>query len=143
MHSLNIYVEVDSFPLICIFTSVGMIILGAFIAGARDLSFDSHGYTIVLISNICTAVYLSSIARIGSVSCLQLHLISLHILYFLSVTIFSGKTSDLNSFGLMWCNGILCGPILLLCAFVSGDFKELMNFPYLFSSGFQVPISPC
>lgn len=44
---------------------MGIIILGAFIAGARDLSFDSYGYTVVFMSNICTAVYLASIARIG------------------------------------------------------------------------------
>ena len=50
-----------------IFTSVGIIILGAFIAGARDLSFDSYGYAIVFVANICTAVYLASIARIGTI----------------------------------------------------------------------------
>lgn len=50
-----------------IFTSVGIIILGAFIAGARDLSFDSYGYAIVFVANICTAVYLASISRIGTI----------------------------------------------------------------------------
>ncbi|KAF7830305.1 nucleotide-sugar uncharacterized transporter 3 [Senna tora] len=59
--------------------SVGLIVLGAFIAGARDLSFDAYGYAIVFMSNITTAIYLATIARIG-------------------------KTSGLNSFGLMWCN---------------------------------------
>ncbi|RVX19523.1 Nucleotide-sugar uncharacterized transporter 3 [Vitis vinifera] len=64
------------------FTSVGLIVLGAFIAGARDLSFDSYGYAVVFLSNITTAIYLATIARIG-------------------------KSSGLNSFGLMWCNGKL------------------------------------
>ncbi|KAI5557477.1 hypothetical protein POPTR_018G127400v4 [Populus trichocarpa] len=45
--------------------SVGIIILGAFVAGARDLSFDAYGYAVVFVANICTAVYLASIARIG------------------------------------------------------------------------------
>nr|KAJ0192822.1 hypothetical protein LSAT_V11C800413450 [Lactuca sativa] len=45
--------------------SVGIIILGAFVAGARDLSFDSYAYAIVFSANICTAIYLASIARIG------------------------------------------------------------------------------
>ena len=45
---------------------MGIIILGAFVAGARDLSFDVHAYTVVFISNICTAIYLASIARIGN-----------------------------------------------------------------------------
>ncbi|EXC33716.1 hypothetical protein L484_008960 [Morus notabilis] len=62
--------------------SVGMILLGAFFAGARDLSFDAYGYSVVFVANICTAIYLASIARIG-------------------------KSSGLNTFGLMWSNGHL------------------------------------
>lgn len=93
--------------------SVGIIILGAFVAGARDLSFDAYGYAIVFVANICTAVYLASIARIG-------------------------KSSGLNSFGLMWCNGIICGPILLFWTSIRGDLEAMRNFPFLFSPGFQV-----
>ncbi|CAA2958539.1 nucleotide-sugar uncharacterized transporter 3-like [Olea europaea subsp. europaea] len=93
--------------------SVGTIVLGAFVAGARDLSFDSYGYSIVIVSNIATAIYLSCISRIG-------------------------KSSGLNSFGLMWCNGIICGPILLILASFRGDLETTMNFPYLYSHGFQV-----
>ncbi|KAJ1404881.1 Sugar phosphate transporter domain [Sesbania bispinosa] len=91
--------------------SVGMIVFGAFVAGARDLSFDAYGYAVVFMSNITTAIYLATIARIG-------------------------KTSGLNSFGLMWCNGIICGPVLLIWTFVRGDLKTTINFPYLFSPGF-------
>ncbi|XP_057967956.1 UDP-N-acetylglucosamine transporter UGNT1-like isoform X2 [Malania oleifera] len=93
-------------------SSVGIIILGAFIAGARDLSFDSYAYAVVFLSNICTAVYLAMISRIG-------------------------KSSGLNSFGLMWCNGIICGPILLLWTFIRGDLDVMMKFPYLYYPGFQ------
>lgn len=50
------------------FASVALILLGAFIAGARDLSFDSYGYLVVLVSNITTAIYLTTIARIGATS---------------------------------------------------------------------------
>ncbi|KAI5557481.1 hypothetical protein POPTR_018G127400v4 [Populus trichocarpa] len=92
--------------------SVGIIILGAFVAGARDLSFDAYGYAVVFVANICTAVYLASIARIG-------------------------KSSGLNSFGLMWCNGIICGPILLFWTSIRGDLEAMRNFPFLFSPGFQ------
>nr|POE81638.1 udp-sugar transporter sqv-7 [Quercus suber] len=63
---------------------VGIILLGAFVAGARDLSFDAYAYAVVFIANICTAVYLASIAHIG-------------------------KSSGLNTFGLMWCNGMIRG----------------------------------
>ncbi|XP_022754170.1 uncharacterized protein LOC111302604 [Durio zibethinus] len=93
--------------------SVGIIILGAFVAGARDLSFDAYSYSIVFIANICTAIYLASIARIG-------------------------KSTGLNSFGLMWCNGIVCAPILLFWTSYKGDLEAMMNFPYLYSRGFQV-----
>ncbi|KAJ9184035.1 hypothetical protein P3X46_007819 [Hevea brasiliensis] len=91
--------------------SVGVIILGAFIAGARDLSFDFYGYAVVFLANITTAIYLATISRIG-------------------------KSSGLNSFGLMWCNGIVCGPILLFWTFIRGELEMTMNFPYLFSPGF-------
>ncbi|XP_022731806.1 nucleotide-sugar uncharacterized transporter 3-like [Durio zibethinus] len=93
--------------------SVGIIILGAFVAGARDLSFDAYSYSIVFIANICSAIYLASIARIG-------------------------KSSGLNSFGLMWCNGIICAPILLFWTSFKGDLDAMMSFPYLHSRGFQV-----
>ncbi|KAJ9559335.1 hypothetical protein OSB04_013949 [Centaurea solstitialis] len=91
--------------------SVALIVFGAFVAGSRDLSFDSYSYAIVFVSNITTAIYLATIARIG-------------------------KTSGLNSFGLMWCNGIICGPVLLVWTFLGGDLKKTINFPDLFSPGF-------
>lgn len=46
--------------------SVGVIVLGAFFAGARDLSFDFYGYAVVFLANITTAVYLATIARTGT-----------------------------------------------------------------------------
>ncbi|GAB4832833.1 hypothetical protein Ancab_006848 [Ancistrocladus abbreviatus] len=92
--------------------SVVVIVLGAFVAGARDLSFDLYSYSIVLLANVSTAVYLAYIARIG-------------------------KTSGLNSFGLMWSNGVICGPILLLWTCIHGDLEKMMNFPHLYSPGFQ------
>ncbi|CAI0415138.1 unnamed protein product [Linum tenue] len=45
--------------------SVGLIVFGAVIAGARDLSFDFYGYAIVFLANITTAIYLATISRIG------------------------------------------------------------------------------
>ncbi|ONK72917.1 uncharacterized protein A4U43_C04F24900 [Asparagus officinalis] len=95
-----------------IIVSVALIVFGAFIAGARDLSFDTYGYAVVLVANLTTAIYLATISRLG-------------------------KTSGLNSFGLMWCNGLVCGPVLLAWTFISGDLKLTINFPYLLSPGFQ------
>ncbi|XP_062165277.1 UDP-N-acetylglucosamine transporter UGNT1 [Alnus glutinosa] len=91
--------------------SVGLIVLGAFVAGARDFSFDGYGYTVVFLANITTAIYLATIARVG-------------------------KSSGLNSFGLMWCNGIICGPVLLVWTFIRGDLEMTINFPSLLSPGF-------
>ncbi|KOM42000.1 hypothetical protein LR48_Vigan04g219800 [Vigna angularis] len=52
--------------------SVGLIVFGAFIAGARDFSFDAYGYAIVFLSNITTAIYLAMIARVGCIPILSL-----------------------------------------------------------------------
>ncbi|KAH9287950.1 hypothetical protein KI387_032067, partial [Taxus chinensis] len=93
--------------------SVGLILLGAFVAGARDLSFDFYSYMIVIVSNVTTAIYLITISRIG-------------------------KSSGLNSFGLMWCNGLICGPLLLLWTFLSGELEMAMHFTHLYSPVFQV-----
>ncbi|KAF3338647.1 UDP-sugar transporter sqv-7-like protein [Carex littledalei] len=95
------------------FGSVALIVFGAFVAGAHDLSFDVRGYSVVFLANITTALYLATINRIG-------------------------KSSGLNSFGLMWCNGLVCGPILLLWTFIRGDMQLTMNFPDLYSPGFMV-----
>ncbi|CAM8923048.1 unnamed protein product [Rhodiola kirilowii] len=48
-----------------VISSVAIIILGAYVAGVRDLTFDLYSYGIVFLANICTAVYLALIARIG------------------------------------------------------------------------------
>ncbi|KAI3729957.1 hypothetical protein L6452_18630 [Arctium lappa] len=93
--------------------SVALIVFGAFVAGSRDLSFDAYGYAVVFLSNITTAIYLATISRIG-------------------------KSSGLNSFGLMWCNGILCGPVLLFWTFIRGDLRMTMEFPHLFAPGFLI-----
>ncbi|RDX76563.1 Nucleotide-sugar uncharacterized transporter 3, partial [Mucuna pruriens] len=115
--------------------SVGLIVFGAFIAGARDFSFDAYGYAIVFLSNISTAIYLATIARVGCIPILSLS----HTHKGNSISFFPcSKTSGLNSFGLMWCNGIICGPFLLIWTLVRGDVKMTLNFSYLLSPGFIV-----
>ncbi|XP_027338406.1 nucleotide-sugar uncharacterized transporter 3-like [Abrus precatorius] len=93
--------------------SVGVVIAGALVAGARDFSFDSYGYSVVFVENMCKAVYLASVSRIG-------------------------KSTGLNVFGLVWCNVVICGPILFLWSLLRGDLRTTLNFPYLFYTGFQV-----
>lgn len=46
---------------------MALIVFGAFVAGAHDLSFDVRGYSVVFLANITTALYLATINRIGTV----------------------------------------------------------------------------
>ena len=41
------------------------------LSGARDLSFDAYGYATVFLSNITTAIYLATIARVGRIPVLS------------------------------------------------------------------------
>ncbi|GAQ85777.1 Nucleotide/sugar transporter family protein [Klebsormidium nitens] len=93
--------------------SVSVIVGGALLAGMRDLTFDVWGYSLVFASNLTTAVYLATIARLG-------------------------KTTGLNSFGLMWCNGIICAPLLFCWTFLTGELSSALAFPAIHSPGFQL-----
>ena len=65
-----------------------------------------YGYAVVFVANITTAVYLATITRTGT-SCYSP---SYRFESYLSQCLMSdspGKSSGLNSFGLMWCNGNL------------------------------------
>lgn len=67
---------------------------GAFVAGARDLSFDTYGYSVVFLANVTTAIYLATIARIGS--------IPIPSLSYEFYTLFPGKPSLSYLFGFMY-----------------------------------------
>lgn len=96
--------------------SVAIIVLGAAVAGARDLTFEPYGYAAVFLSNLTTAMYLAVISRLG-------------------------KATGLNSFGLMWCNGIVCLPLLLLWTLVSGELGVALHFDRRHELGFQLVIA--
>lgn len=111
--------------------SVGVILFGAAVAGIRDYSYETRGYALVLLSNVTTAIYLATISRIGRLSLeitgavhhtgwsyliafnlfgsvwnmqkyqqLLLYVTNQRCLWFSA-----GRSTGLNSFGLMWCNG--------------------------------------
>lgn len=92
--------------------SVMLMVGGAALAGSTDLHFDTTGYVYVFANNLATAVYLAFIARMG-------------------------KTSGLNSFGMMWCNGCMCAPLLLTGTFLTGELSSVMQFEHLHSLSFQ------
>jgi len=99
-----------------ILASVGLMVLGAVVAGANDVSFDAHGYLLVFASNCATALYLGMISRYG-------------------------KTSPLNSFGLMWSNGIVCVPILLAWTLANGEMSAALQYEHLYSFNFQIVLA--
>ena len=108
---------------------MALIVFGAFVAGARDLSFDARGYAIVFVANITTAVYLATINRIGKAVAFS----NLYCRFTLDnisdqmFCVFLGKSSGLNSFGLMWCNGIILAVINFISNFIC--FKVLYLIP--------------
>ena len=51
--------------------AVALMVVGAIIAGLRDLRFDAWGYLLVFASNASTALYLSMISRYGKRSSLN------------------------------------------------------------------------
>ena len=66
--------------------------------------------------NAATALYLATIARLG-------------------------RRTGLNSFGLMWCNGLLCAPMLAGGAAAAGELRASLAFPHLRDAGFLVVLA--
>ncbi|RDY03811.1 Nucleotide-sugar uncharacterized transporter 3, partial [Mucuna pruriens] len=106
--------------------SVGIIIAGAFVAGARDMAFDSYAYSVVFIENMCKAVYLASVSRVNPAALIFL------VLY--------GAMVRFDNLGVLFNLRfvVICGPILFLWSLLRGDLQTTLNFPYLFFPGFQV-----
>ncbi|KAK3252603.1 hypothetical protein CYMTET_38110 [Cymbomonas tetramitiformis] len=98
-----------------IIMSVVLMVVGALVASAHDLTFDVKGYLLVLGSNVSTAVYLQTIARFG-------------------------QRSMLNSFGLMWCNGLVCAPVLLMVTLVTGELAAALQYEHLNATGFKIAL---
>ena len=84
---------------------------GALLAGLNDLNFSPRGYALVFCSNVTTSAYLLMISQ-------------------------RKAATGLTSFGLMWCNSLLCLPVLLLATVVSGEFWAAWEFPHLGAPGF-------
>jgi len=91
--------------------TVWLMILGAMLAGAFDLDFSLVGYVLVGLNCVFTAAYLLLIAKLG-------------------------KSSGLNSFGLMFYNNAQSLPLVLLICAVNGDFDEVGSYDYLLDPSF-------
>ena len=92
-------------------TGVAITCMGALLAGLNDLNFSLRGYGLVFASNVTTTAYLLVISQ-------------------------RKAATGLTSFGLMWCNGLICLPILLLVSAANGDLRGAWEFPHLSASGF-------
>ena len=92
--------------------AVGLMVLGAFVAGLHDLEFSVVGYAYVFANNAATAAYLACIARYG-------------------------RTSGLNSFGMMCCNGMMSLPALTTMTLLTGELQSLHNYGHLYDPDFQ------
>lgn len=91
--------------------SVGLMILGALIASATDLTFNARGYLAVLVNDLLQAAYLVIVKYVKDVD-------------------------NLGTNGLLFYNsGISLLPLTLFC-WLRGDFHEAFAYPYLGSPSF-------
>lgn len=86
--------------------AVTIIIIGALIAGASDLTFDIAGYLFALASCVSQAAYLIYVAK-------------------------SGAERNLNSFGLLFYNSVLSLPFLLVIITLNGELTNSLQHRYL------------
>lgn len=93
--------------------SVWLMIAGALVAGAYDLEFSAAGYLLVLLNCVFTAAYLLYISKLG-------------------------KSSGLNTFGLMFYNNIQSLPVVTALCWINGDLSAVASYPHLWQWDFVV-----
>jgi len=89
-----------------------VIVAGAIIAGAGDLTFDISAYLLACVSCIAQAAYLIYVAK-------------------------TGAEKDINSFGLLFYNSLLAIPFVLMTSIVTGELWKVMEYPKLWEMDFQ------
>jgi solute carrier family 35 protein len=93
-------------------------ILGALIAGFRDLNFDLLSYGIVILYNICTALYLVLINVISTEE--------------------KKKKNGLSNFDYMFYNNIIAIPLLCIILFSTNEIDDLRTNEHRETPGFIV-----
>lgn len=91
--------------------SCGVMILGAILAAANDITFNAAGYFWMLSNCLCTAGY---------------------VLYMKHAT----KTIKISKFGMVLYNNLLSIPILLTGALCRGEFQIFLSEPSFHTSGY-------
>eukprot|EP00742_Colponemidia_sp_Colp-10_P012122 GILJ01013564.1.p1 GENE.GILJ01013564.1~~GILJ01013564.1.p1 ORF type:complete len:317 (+),score=30.27 GILJ01013564.1:25-951(+) len=91
--------------------AIGLIVLGAIMAAASDMTSDILGYFFVILNNIATAAYLTATNKLS-------------------------KATGLNSFGLLFYNGVNALPMTLLLSILLDEPTGIATYPYLYDPQF-------
>lgn len=91
--------------------SMAIMVLGAIIAAAKDITFDPVSYTLVFLTNLSTAIYVVMINRVK-------------------------KDTNLNVFAILFYNNVLTSPLLFIIAVAVGEFDGLREFEHWTDFGF-------
>lgn len=105
--------------------SIGIMICGAFVAGSRDLNFDAFAYLIVVIYNICTAMYLVLINRISAQEKEKDKLANTSGLAGISSGV--EREGKLDKYDLMFYNNLICIPLLIIIIACTGEWSVVTS----------------
>ncbi len=91
--------------------AAGVMMVGAMIAAAKDLTYDPVSYGFVFLTNLGTALYTVNIASVK-------------------------REHKLDIFTMLWYNNLMTMPALAILAWWSGEMEAVMNFPHMADTGF-------
>lgn len=93
--------------------AVAIMLVGAGIAAWKDLTFDLYSYGLVILTNVLTALYTTSIGDVK-------------------------KQSNLSTFAILYYNTVLTLPVLFIVCAGTGEMSKALAFPNLANGGFMV-----
>lgn len=96
-------------------SAMGIMIGGALIAAATDLSFNPRGYAAVLCNDLLTSLYLIMVKN-------------------------TPATNGLSTTGMLFYNSMLSLPLLLLAVLLKGEPSSMTSYPLLWSPQFQLAL---
>lgn len=98
-----------------IWGAVGVIVMGALVAGVYDLAYDQTGYLLVAVNDVATMLYLILVSRLCD-----------------------NKT--LGTFGVLFYMNICSLPFMIAYCAVTGEFQAVLDYPQLGDTGFRVTL---
>lgn len=105
--------------------SVAVMVVGAVVAGWKDIRFDVTSYVIVFTYNACTALYLVLINQISTRE--QQHAHHEH-------------RPPLSQWDFMYYNNLTTIPLLAVTVLATGETNSLLHSPYLHSPTFHLSL---